>query len=265
MNKRARDPLPGGWRDDLMRKADLERSFDELEGRRGFYAEALRGRIRSLQMHTQEAWQHLERAQQKALRAQDDLNSLTRQFTLNLWCFEHALLESSPEPEGDGVPETRFPEPPGGLLEHYPQVRAVMTLRRYSEAMLRLHLGDWMDAAALFEELIENERANLDGNLPYYYLGLAACHHGAEVEDLAFRNLEDAGLTAAASGSTLRQARVAGALHGIYHLLSEDRRADGWKAFLERLPCPEATKKVFLRRGSLIGERSREQGWLVVL
>jgi hypothetical protein len=131
--------------------------------------------------------------------------------------------------------------------------------------MLRLHLGDWLDAAALFEQLIENERGNLDANLPLYYLGLAACHHGAEVEDLAFRSLEDAGFTASASGSTLRQARVAGALCGIYRLLSENKQAAGWKAFLERLPCPEATKKVFLRRGGLIVERSREQGWLVVL
>jgi len=248
-----------------MRKADLERSFDALEGRRGFYAEALRGRIRSLQVRTGDAWGHFERAQQKAVKAQDDLNSLTRQFTLNLWCFEHALLESSPEPEGDGVPEARFPEPPGKLLELYPQVRSVMSLRRYSEAMLRLHLGDWLDAAALFEQLIESERGNVDGNLPFYYLGLAACHHGAEVEDLAFRALEDAGLTAAASGSTLRQARVAGALHGIYRLLSINKQAAGWKAFLERLPCPAATKKVFVRRGGLIVERSREQGWLVVL
>jgi hypothetical protein len=260
-----RDPLPKGWLEDFFAKADFEQSFQALEGRRGFFPEALRGRIRSLELRLDEGWQHLDAAYKKSARAPETLDNLIRQFTLNVWCFEHALIEGPLDRGATKVlPSFWLPELPPQLLKEYPEVKTIIGVRKYTEALLRLHLGRVKQAASLFEELVEERRSRPD-EVVLCYMGLAACHEQIEGKAAALRRLEEAGLATLASDFCLLRARAAGSLQGMYRFLGREEEAKDWEIFLGRLSCPAETKVAFLGRGELILERSQKQGGLVLL
>ena len=102
-------PLPPGWTEEFVGRADLEASYQSLESCDHFHAATMRGRIRTLQLRIEEAWDHLDEADLQSRLAVETIPNLMRVFLLQVYRFENAMLER-PEPL-----EPEFPEPRPGL------------------------------------------------------------------------------------------------------------------------------------------------------
>jgi tetratricopeptide (TPR) repeat protein len=262
------DPLPANWYEDLRTRVDLERAFALLRPIRHFYAEAWKGRLRTLQLRFDSAWKHFDKAYKLTEEAEETIPNLVRQFVLNIWCFENALQEA---PLSDGaeteIEEAWIPELPEETLEEYPEVRVVIRLRRQSEALLRLHLGHFNDAAEIYRELIEakDKAEQTAGDEAIHHLGLAAAEQRLGFPDRAVRSIETAGLCIAASGQAIDRLHVGAFLVAFHRHLKQNEEAESWKAFLEHLECPETTRSTYLRRADHILERMETAGGLVIL
>jgi tetratricopeptide (TPR) repeat protein len=261
----AEAPYPEGWQKEFFGKADLERSLAALEGYDHFFSHAMRGYIRSLQLDFEGGWEWFDRAYEGALEAEETIPNLVRQFLLNIHCFEHALVEAPLDADGGSLPHLAVPELPEAILRDFPEVRLVINLRRQSEGVLRVHLGDFEASLEVFEDLIEESPRERPDNLMWYYLGAAASQHGLGLVDEARRSLENAAFAAQTGGEVINRGRVAAVLYAWYRYLGEFDEARGWREFLERLDTPRATKDLFLRRAKIILERSTEQSSLLVL
>jgi DNA-directed RNA polymerase specialized sigma24 family protein len=263
-------PLPPGWLDDLENRVDFECSFQDLEGRTHFHAEAFRGLIRSLQLRWDEAWKHFDRAQQLVDEADENIPNLIREFLLHIWCFENAIVEAPLIETNINPPALWIPDLPQQVMDDYPEVRLVLDMRRNAEAMLRLHLGHWHDARDIYEKLIQEYREPSSGSLGLYHAGLAACHYAlvkegeAEEQDEVFRDLDNAGVACLADGKTLRRATLFSILCAFHGFLGTGEE-ESWRRRIRSLPCPEATRKLFLERADLIEERCEDRGTLLVL
>jgi tetratricopeptide (TPR) repeat protein len=263
MKTREKSPFPKGWQDRFFAEADLERSYRELAGYSHFFAETMRGRIRSLQLRFGEAWEHFEAADCLKEHFVESVANLTRQFLLEIYRFENALVERSVEPDID-VPECPIPDIDPAILGDFPEVKYVIDLRKLSEAVLRLHLGECAEAAELYEQLIRENPGSTPDRLASWYLGLAACQHTLGLHDAAAANLENASYAAQAIEPPLIAVAAGVTLHAIHRFLEKEEEARDWQAFVERIRCPEITKELFLKRAERLFERCREHNRLVV-
>lgn len=261
-------PLPVGWQEEYVQKLDFERSFAALRGIRHFFIEAWKGKIRCDQLRFDTAWKHFDKAYKLTEESPETIPNLVRQFVLNIWCFENAIQEAplsdSAETE---LEEAWIPDLPEEVLEEYPEVRLVIRMRRRSEALLRVHLGHYNDAAEIYSDLIQEEtpEKNDPGLLAFYYLGLAACEHNLGFEDRALRNLENASLSVLTLGKPLNRLQAASNLHAFYSYLENREEAENWKLFLQRFDCPQVTRDLFLKKASVLLQRMMDKAGLLVL
>ena len=102
MSRGKDNPLPDGWLHEYMHRADLEKSFQDLDGCRHFHGHTMRGRIRNLQLRIDDAWTQFNRAEAMSLVAEESISNLRRAFVLQVYRFLNALLES-PETSGTEV------------------------------------------------------------------------------------------------------------------------------------------------------------------
>lgn len=258
----AEAPFPAGWLSDFITRADLEASFGALEGYQHFYAEGLRGRIRSLQLKLKEAQRHFARAEALAEKAAKTASNLLREFLLAVYSFECVLL-SGPLDPGLGATEAFIPDVPAKVRQEHPEVHLVFNYRKAAEGLFRLHVKDHARALALFDQLVEENPLGAQEQVAMYHIGRACAQHNLGLEDLALRSLECSGLCLQASTKTLPQAQFSGILVGAYAFLGHAEEARTWELFLRQLACPQATKDVCLRRGQLGIQRSIEVSSLV--
>ena len=256
--------LPKGWLEELLNKADLEHSFDCLEGVEHFHAETMRGRIRSLQIRTREAWEHFTRATQLALKSKTTVPNAVRQFLLAVYKVENRLIEA-PIEGGLNQPEMLLPVLSEQLVREYPEVKLIIDLRLAAEAVLRLHGGDWGESSRIYRELIERNEKGPEDVLVMYYLGLAASEHNIGLIDSALKRFENAGLCISLGGRLLNRVQAAGCLYAFYEYLGYSEEACEWKGFIGSFNCPEETKSVFLRRGALQVERCAQESRLLLI
>ncbi|MBI4601781.1 MAG: hypothetical protein HY721_07455 [Planctomycetes bacterium] len=260
------ETLPDGWLEDLLAQADLERSYALLRhlSSRHFYVEALKGRIRWLQLRFEGAWKHFEKACLLAESQEETVPSLVRRCLLGLWCFENSIAEEPYSPTDEDRPDDWIPGFPDELLQEHPEVRLIVRARRQAGALLSLHKGEYDDAAGAYREILEEAAGREEGQAAGCYLGLAACAHNQGASEDARRNMENAGLSVAAGGLTLDRGRVAGTLAGFHDYLGEGDAA-GWRELIQRLACPERTRTVFLNHARYLADRCREEERLVLL
>ncbi len=260
-------PLPAGWLEDIFEKVDLERSFLKLRGLKHFWVEAWKGHIRAEQLRFESAWKYFDRAYEAAQDVEESIPNLVRQFILNIWCFQNALSEAPLADTIKDVPEAWIPELPEEILDEYPEVRRVIHLRRSSEASLRLHLGQYSDAAELYGDLVEEHGCDKDseGSVAFHYLGLAACEYNLDFKDEALKNLENAGLVLTMSGRNWNKIKACSDLFAFYKFIGMDEEANSWDLFMERLPCPQGTRDLYKRRSKLVLDRCLENSTLLLL
>lgn len=258
-------PLPEGWVEDIYDNVDLERAFMRLRGLKHFWVEAWRGKIRSEQLRFDAAWKYFDRAYEAAQEVEESIPNLVRQFILNIWCFHNALAEAPLAETIRDVPEAWIPDLPEEVLKDYPEVKVVIQLRRQSEAWLRLHMGQYTDAAELFGQLIEESREDKEGSSAAHYLGLAACEHNLEFSEESQRNLENAGLMISMKGRTWEKAGCASILSAFYKFLKMEEEARSWDTFIDRLPCPQTTKDIIRKKEALVFERCMQNSTLLLV
>ena len=239
-------PLPEGWHDKLFKEADLDGAFDMLDGQDHFFAEAMRGYLRSLQLRFDDAWHHLDRAVEISIKTEESVPNLVRRFLLEIHRFETALVEC-PVPTEE-ILAGPSPDVPDFILEAYPEVKYVLDVRKACEAKLLLHMGECEEAAEIYTELIDNNPDTRASNLATYYINLAACLHGQGLHREAQVNLENAGLAVATTSDVFNAVRCGTTLFAAYKSLGDEDQAREWHSFVLKLKCPQATKDLFERR-----------------
>ena len=199
--------LPVAWLENYLEKADLERSFQELNGSDHFHAETMRGRIRSFQLQTREASEHFDRALSGALRTPETIPNLIRQLVLDVYCFENKLIEGPLKKEVK-PPRLWVHEFSQHELRVYPELKFAISFRQLAEGFLQLHLGNPEVSAGVFGQLIKANRKDPEDLLAIYHLGLAASQYNLGEEELSLRSLAEAGGHAQAGGKTINRART---------------------------------------------------------
>lgn len=267
--------LPEGWVKRFFHLADLSRSFRELDGCPHFFAETMRGRIRSLQLRFQEAKTHFHRARRLAVQAEasgGDLGGglknveldLQRQLVLELYCFENDLLRRPVDPETEEAPPSQI-SVPASCLQRYPDFKRAADQKKLCEAIFLLHLGRCDEALGCFEELVRDSSEFRAHQLAVYYLGLVACHENLGHPSRASDNLENAALANAMIEESLNAALVSSMLIGVHHFRGEARAAADWQTYLRtHVVCPQETKEIFFRRSQLLWRRCLEHSRLVI-
>ena len=240
------DLLPAGFREAYFQSADLERAFGALRGDRSFIAEAVRGRIRSLQLRFDEAWDHFSRAVELSSKGERGIGSLRRKYLLEALCLDTVLVEAPLDSESE-FPLSASPEALR-LLGDHPAIDWILRTRRVCDARVLLHLGERVRAARIYEQLIAEHPDTPSADLALYYLDLADCQQGLGLCAEAERNLENAGLATAAVDDKLNAAHLAARLHVLHECLGDLEGAADWKAFLLQLDCPTETKQLLLKR-----------------
>jgi hypothetical protein len=256
---------PEGWEEAFYGQADLERSFGELAGSGHFFAEALRGRIRSLELRTEAADLHFAWALARAARAPTTISNLRRTFQTEVFLFENALLK---EPLNEDFPlESIFtyPEPPAEILTDYAELREVRSQRRRADGILCLHFGAPQLALPIFTELVQNDPQPFSSAKALNLLGLAAAQHQSGIRRAPRRALEHAGWIIQGATETLNALRVAAHLNAFYRYLGLETLAREWLGFFAHLDCPPETQKLFTAWAERIFTRALWVGSLVVL
>ena len=255
--------VPTGWLDRFLGRADLERSFAELVGEH-FHIETFRGRIRSLQLRIDEAWEHFDRAEELVEEVEETIPNLVRQFLLEVYRFDHALTEAPLDPDVV-IPPLSVPWVSRDILSAYPEVRFVLLLRKGTEARLRLHTGEVDSSIRLFQELLADDDEGRGETLATCYLGLAACHYTRDDIDGCEQQLENAGLAFALLDRPLHLLEASSRLAAFHGFLEDHSRAREWKEQLLRIDCPDATKEAFLERAICLQSRCADLGRLVLI
>lgn len=256
-------PCPPTWRADLVDRADLEASFRALAPHEHFFAEALRGWVRTLQLRIAEAEEHFGHARELARGVRPTVANIARRFLSEVYSSECTLLKGPPPLRSR--PPLSSPLPPAEIASEWPEVRLVVELCRAFEGRFLLHAGDCERGARLFGRLLAERRRESGSELAAWYLGLAACQHGLELDEPSIRSIENAELATLNAAATLSAARDAASLAAFWSFLGSPDRASEWTLFLRRLPCPEATRDAFRERSDRISQRCHALGRLVVL
>ncbi len=255
--------LPQEWYDVFFKKADLDAAYDLLVGRpRHFLIEATRGHVRSLQLRFDEAWEHLDRAVDMSEEAEETIPNLVRRFLLEITRFETALFETPVHPSTEFL-SLEMPQVDPAVFSEYPEVKQVLDKRKVCEGKLLLHLGKCEEAAAIFEDLKEQNPSTTPEALAVYYLNLGACQHSMGLFEEAQRNLENAEFAVAAIETRLNAVRVGSTLHTFFYFMGDGEKAAEWLAYVQRLDCPQKTKDLFVKIGKRLYERCLEHSRLV--
>ncbi len=260
-----------------LHQADLDGAFDVLEGVSSYSADALRGRIRSLQLRSEEAVEYFSRARGGARNAPDTVLDLLRRIQLEVFRVSHAMTEGTATRlalsdldrwltthegfGGDGAEGARTLEV---LKRESPRVRRQLNARKQMESVLCLNAGQFEEAALLCEDVIEEEGPRLSSGLGYAYLVLGAAHHNLEMSESARRHFENAALAAQNSTALLTRLRLASLLSALYGLLGDSERARHWDDAL-RADGPEATCRVLEARARRLMGFCQSRQHLVVI
>ena len=267
--------LPKGWVERLMARADLEHSYQELDGCEHFHAETMRGRIRTLQLRFEDARNHFDRSQELKDDYEETKDNLRRQFLLWIYRFDNALLEQpvDPDVEVDNLvfPPVDRPIVIAGkvidlpsLLRLHKDVKAAVDQKKHCEALLYLHLGHSQEAREIILSLIRGNPDGQPAQLAGYYTDLAACLYNLDREDEADEQLQNAELATGLIADALPAGMVTAGLIGTYTFLGRKRAAKEWRAYLRTyVKCPRATRDVLLKRARLLVDRCLEHSRLV--
>ncbi len=174
------------------------------------------------------------------------------------WRFENLLLSGN-----EWMVESWSVELPDGITMSARERQAVWETKCYVDALDLLFHGESAEAAAIFEDLFHT--ADDLRMRPIYALGLASAEYGRGMESEAERAMMHAEHTLRGIASPLYRARAAAALVAILRYLGDRARAVEWESYVHGLPCPKATKDVFLERAELIEERCSTLGRTIVL
>lgn len=256
--------IPSAWNRELVERADLDEAYAVVGGSTHFFAEAFLGRIRSLQLRHAEAQEHFQQSRLLSATAPKTLPNLLRKFLLSTYVVHDAITELPVDGVAE-LPELWVPEIPEAMAREQKDLQILVRKRNCAEAMVRLHLGDFEGARDLYTSTLDRLGGEVAIAHGFPYLGLAAALHNLGEEAEALKHLENAGFVVQSGGDNLNRVNLAALLNAFYWFLDRKEEARDWLAFLDALPCPQATQQIFKRRAKRVLERCNAGERLVLL
>jgi tetratricopeptide (TPR) repeat protein len=254
MNREPDQAAPKNWIMLVTDRCDLDLAFEALEGWEHFHTDTIRGRIRSLQLRPDEAWDHFENAQKRSESYGSSLRNVLRRFYLKIYRFENALIEESGSDAGD---PSKMEDCLRALLcGETPDAEIARTLNLFSKGLCRLHREKYAEAKKIFHKLLQESRDRLGDEKAGFYLGAAVAHRGLGEEEESDRQIENASLFIPALDNAFNMGYYAGALAALLRIWDKEEEASEWDAFIQRLKIPPKTIRLFEERSRRIVERS---------
>jgi len=257
--------IPSAWRRELVERANLDEAYAVVGGSTHFFAEAFLGRIRSLQLRHADAQEHFQQSRLLSAAAPKTLLNLLRKFLLSTYVVHDAITELPIDRATTKLPELWVPEIPEAMAGEQKDLQILVRKRNCTEAMVRLHLCDFEGARDLYASALERLGGEVAIAHGFPYLGLAAALHNLGEEAEALKHLENAGYVVQSGGNNLSRVNLAALLNAFYWFLGRKEEARDWLAFLDALPCPQATQQIFKRRAKRVLERCNAGERLVLL
>ncbi len=245
---------PTDWIDLINDRCDLDLAFDALEGWEHFHTDTNRGRIRSLQFRSPEAWEYFRKAEEKSRKFEGTLKNVIRRFYLKVYSFENALMDESLPGKGDpGRTEACIEE----ILnwDHAISVGGHQ-LQMFCHGLYLLHQEEHLRAKEIFLDLLRENDSRVCDERPGFYISLAVAHWGLGEGAESDRHLENTGLCIPTLKNTFNMGHYAGILGAILRLRGRTQEAEEWEQFIVRIKIPEKTARLFAERSRRILERS---------
>lgn len=252
------------------KNGEFNKAFSLLERIRHPDAEALKGRIRSLELKFDEAEEHFDKAEEKYKKAEEkyeeaeeSIPNLIGECKLQICRFDNELL-TGPLETGYKISYPDMPPLPEEIMDEYPEVKDVITLRYITEAKLRLHLGEDGKAKILFGKVI-NE---LGRKAPdYLSLGLIAAefNKNKEPRELEY-NLEILvdSLSHQIEKNLVRFLQNVANIYAFYLFENKHQEAKEGLDIINAVDCPKKTKDIFIKHAELYARRCEEAGRLLI-
>src|SRR5262245_17716974 len=106
-SRNAEQAAPDNWMD-LLSPRGLDLALDGLEAFNNFHTDTLRGRTRSLQLQSTEAWKYFREAESRIGEFKPSDQNLMRHFFLKVYSFENATTDESLPDGGNPGRTARF-------------------------------------------------------------------------------------------------------------------------------------------------------------
>lgn len=185
--------VPENWITSVNEQCDLDLAFEVLQKFNHFHTDTIRGRVRSLQLRPQEAWEYFQKAEQRADLYEKSKHNLLRRFYLKAYCFENCLIEKSSQDfsENDQTEIClqnlfNYSLPPFGIAEK---------IRTFCHGMYLIHKEDYISAKNLFEQLIHDSWDSYGDELTGFYFAAAVSNRGLGEIEKANRHMENSCLS----------------------------------------------------------------------
>jgi hypothetical protein len=248
---------PSNWVALIDDCCDIDRAYDALAGFHHFHTETYRGRLRSMQFRTSEAWDHFRRAAAMAVEFEDTERNLLRRFYLKLYQFDNILIEQSTPGTAQDVDvfESAFQDLCFGDA---PETAAVHQVQLHIQGIYHLHREDFFTATRIYTQLFEECGPTMGDEKTGFHLTASAAFRGFGDRTEGDRHLDCGCLLIPMLKHNFNAGFYACTASAILKLWERDQEAREWDGFLERLKLPRKTRDLFHERANRIFERSRE-------
>jgi tetratricopeptide (TPR) repeat protein len=238
----------------VLNACDLDEAFESLDGYNHFHSDTLRGRTRSLQLRSTEAWKYFREAESRIRQFKSTDQNRLRHFFLKVYSFENSMTDES-LPDGGNPARTAkyyrevtsFPLEGIWLVDHYKLI---------NRGFYQLHKKNFPVARKALAEAIELTRDALRDDLAALYLTHAVACRGLGDEAASDRSLENAFLAIPALQSTYNMGLFASICTAVLRLWDREADAREWDEFLIKLKVPQKTIAIFHERSQRIIARS---------
>lgn len=253
-----RGPYPPGWMEMMVEKADFKAAFDALEGYPHFHSESLRGKIRSIQLRTQEAWEHFQKAEELSKSYEESAQKRIFLFYLSIYRVENAYIEEARDPEEKTSERTDF-EMQRFLDTKCPELVIAQQLQINFLGYYQLLRGQYQEALLTFKALMEESQTRFEDQQVAFFCAAAAACKELGLEEDAKKHYENAALAVNSLSQLYKIGLFCARLYTLMMHWEKHKEAEEWLQRLEKLPCPEDSRQCFIERARLFTVASSQR------
>jgi len=236
-------------------ECDLDLAFEMLQGWNHFHTDTMRGRVRSLQLRSQEAWPFFEKALSRIHEFDESLQNKIRAFYLHIYCFENALVEES---SGHGDPQltSRYLDRVVRHRLEEQEFRIANELKEFLQVLFLINQERYREAKTIADHLLESSRNRLGDEKVGFFFAASVAYKGLGDERASTEQIENALLGIPTLAQRFNMGLYAGTAMALLRFWGMADRAQEWEQFLVHLRIPERTADIFRERARRMFERS---------
>ena len=235
----------------MVEKADFIAAFDALSGNTHFHCESLRGKIRSIQLRTGEAWHHFQRAEELSQSVEHSPQKRVFLFYLSIYRAENAYLEEAKNPGEESSKRTDY-EIQRFLDIKCPELHIARQLQINFLGYYQLLRGEYRDALQTFNSLMKESQTRFEDQQVAFFCGAAAACKELGLEESAQQHYENSALAVNSLTQPYKIGLFSARLYTLAMHWGKQKEAEDWLARLENLPCPEESRQCFIERAKLL-------------